>query len=102
MMVVPSLVFCMLCFTHQGKNVTIDQLDFCSLNLQTHPSSNIPLVENSTYSNIAIGLLKDSSMMATFPSLSPPFKPSISSINMITTIDQSFLDPWIVPSPTEI
>ena len=102
MMTMDSSVFRLLSFPHQGKIITIDQLDFCTPELHTCLSSNIPLVDNSTYSNIGIGLLKYSSMMGSFPNLSPPLKLSISSINMITIVEQSFSEPWIVPSPIEI
>ena len=57
------------------------------------------------YENIDVGLLKDSTLMGTFPipppDIPPPF---VASINMISTIvhetPESY-DPWVVPSPDD-
>jgi hypothetical protein len=102
MRVVASTLFCVVHFPHQGKVVTFDQLSF--FNSDTH-TGNVSFIAKTPpgYENIGVGLLKDSSLMVTFPIPLPdvPRLP-ISSINMISTsihkIPASH-DPWIVPEP---
>jgi hypothetical protein len=56
------------------------------------------------YESVGVGLLKDSSLMGTFPTPLPPTAHHISTINMISTMPYQSLessDPWIVPSPME-
>jgi hypothetical protein len=57
------------------------------------------------YENVSVGLLKDSSLMGTFP-IPPPDVPhsSVASINMISTVPHELptsQDPWIVPDPRD-
>jgi hypothetical protein len=58
---------------------------------------------SSGYANVGVGLLKDSSLMGTFPIPSPDVPcPLVSSINMISTVPHELPvshDPWIVPDP---
>jgi hypothetical protein len=96
-----STLFHVLHFPHQGKFVTVDQLAFFNSDSRT---SNVPFIAKMPlgYENVDMGLLKDSSLMGTFPipppDIPPPF---ITIINMISTIvgeiPESY-DPWIVPS----
>jgi hypothetical protein len=54
-----------------------------------------------TYESVGIVLLKDSSLMGTFPTPLPPTTHHISIIDMISTMAYQSLessDPWIVPS----
>jgi hypothetical protein len=55
--------------------VTIDQLDYCTLDARTQTTKNIPFLGESeiTYESVGVGLLKDSSLMGTFPT--PLFQP---------------------------
>jgi hypothetical protein len=101
MRVVVSTLFCVLRFPHQGKVVTVDQLAF--FNADTR-AGNVPFIENTPpgYENVGVGLLKDSSLMGTFPIPPPPNipSPSVASINMISTVPRELpvsVDPWIVP-----
>jgi hypothetical protein len=86
MHVVVSTLFRVVCFPHQGKVVTIDQLAF--FNSDTH-TSNVLFIARTPpgYENIGVGLLKDSSLMGNFP-IPPPNVPcpSVASINMISTV----------------
>jgi hypothetical protein len=75
MTVVASSVFLCVQFPHQGKIVTVDQLDFCT------PDARMPAITNNipflgdhpvTYESVGVGLLKDSSLMGTFPTPLPP------------------------------
>jgi hypothetical protein len=55
------------------------------------------------YENVGVGLLKDSSLMGTFPIPLPDVpRSSVASINMISTSIHGTLashDPWMVPNP---
>jgi hypothetical protein len=100
---VMSTLFRVLRFPHQGKVVTVDQLAF--FNTDTH-TGNVPFIANTPpgYENVGVGLLKDSSLMGTFPIPPPPNIPSplVASINMISTMPCELpisADPWIVPDP---
>jgi hypothetical protein len=99
---VVSTLFCITHFPHHGKVITIDQLAF--FNSDTH-TSNVPFIAKTPpgYKNVGVGLLKDSTLMGTFPIPPPDIPPHlVASINMISTFvcesPESF-DPWIVPEP---
>jgi hypothetical protein len=106
MTVVASSVFRCVQFPHQGKIVTIDQLDFCTPDARAPVTNNIPFLGDHPvmYESIGVGLLKYSSLMGTFPTPLPPTTHHIATINMISTMAYQSLessDPWIVPSPME-
>ena len=44
---VASLVFCTLQFPHQGQIVTIEQLDYCTMDIRNHVTNNVPFLINS-------------------------------------------------------
>jgi hypothetical protein len=103
MRVVVSTHFCVVRFPHQGKIVTVDQLAFFNSDTCTGNMSFIAKTPPG-YENVGVGLLKDSSLMGTFPIPPPPDIPcpSIASINMISTVPHEFpvsANPWIVPDP---
>jgi hypothetical protein len=60
MTIVASSVFRMLQFPHQGKIVTIDQLNYCIPDSNTHNIDNVLLVGDSqlSYESVGVGLLK--------------------------------------------
>jgi hypothetical protein len=100
---VVSTLFCVVRFPHQGKVVTVDQLAF--FNADTHVG-NVPFIAKTPlgYENVGVGLLKDSSLMGTFPIPPPPDipHPFIASVNMISAVPHELpvsVDPWIVPDP---
>jgi hypothetical protein len=106
MTVIALLVFRCVQFPHQGKIVTVDQLDFCMTDSRAPATNNIPFLGDHkiTYENIGVGLLKDSSLMGTFPTPLPPTTHHIAIIDMISTTTYQSLgssDPWIVPHPLE-
>jgi hypothetical protein len=95
-----STLFRVVRFPHQEKVITVDQLAF--FNSDTC-SGNVPFITKTPpgYENVSVGLLKDSSLMGTFP-IPPPDVPcsSIASINMISNPIHELPvshDPWIVP-----
>jgi hypothetical protein len=99
-----STLFHVVHFPHQRKVVTIDQLAFFNSDTRT---SNVPFIAKTPpgYENISVGLLKDSSLMGTFP-IPPPDVPcsSVASINMISTSIHELPvshDPWIVTDPRD-
>jgi hypothetical protein len=100
MRAVVSTLFRVIRFPHQGIFFTVDQLTL--FNFDSH-TSNVPFIEKThpNYENVSVGILKDSSLMGTFP-IPPPDIPTpfLASIKMISTtvgeIPNSY-DPWIVP-----
>jgi hypothetical protein len=102
MRAVVSTLFRVVCFPHQGKVITIDQLAFFNYDSRT---SNVPFISKTPpgYENVFVGLLKYSTLMGTFPipppDIPPPF---VASINMISTFvceTPTSYDPSIVPDP---
>jgi len=90
---VVSSLFHVICFPHEGKIVTINQLAFFSSNSS---NGNVPYVGNTNipYESVWVGIFKDSSLMGKF-SLPPPH---VTSINMISTSS----DPWIILTPDQV
>jgi hypothetical protein len=69
-------------------------------------TNNIPFLGDHkiTYESIGVGLLKDSSLMGTFPTPLPPTTHHIATVDMISTAAYQYLessDPQIVPYPLE-
>jgi hypothetical protein len=101
MIVVVSTLFRVVHFPHQGKVITINQLAFFNLDTRT---GNIPFITKPPprYENVGVGLLKDSSLMGTFPIPIPNVpNPSVASINMISTRTPMSHDTWMVPNPSD-
>jgi hypothetical protein len=103
MRAVVSTLFFVLRFRHQGRVVTVDQIVFFNADTRT---GNVPFIANTPpdYENVGVSILKDSSLMGTFPIPPPPDipRPSAASINMISIVPRELLvsaDPWIVPDP---
>jgi hypothetical protein len=103
MSVIVSTLFHVLCFPHQGKIVTVDQLAYFNSDSRI---GSVPFIEKtpSSYEDVGVGLLKDSSMMGNFPLPPPDIPPTVTQVNMISTDTSKSLDsydPWVVPSPSE-
>jgi hypothetical protein len=102
MCTVVSTLFRVVRFPHQEKVVTVDQLVF--FNSDTH-TGNVPFIAKTPpgYENVGVGLLKDFSLMGTFPIPSPDVpRPLVVSINMISTVPHELPashEPWIVHDP---
>jgi hypothetical protein len=82
---VVSTLFHVLHFPHQGKVVIVDQLAF--FNSDSH-TNNVPFILKTPpgYENVSVGLLKDSTLMGTFPIPPPDIPPPFfTSTNMIST-----------------
>ena len=98
---VASTIYRLVHFPHQGKIVSIDQLDYCSPNVRFDATANIPLVNSHVVPElIGAGLFKDPCLMGVFP---PPVPDAfVAPINMIFSVGTFMSDPWILPSPTEV
>jgi hypothetical protein len=97
-----STLFRVVCFPHQGKVITVNQLAFFNSDSRT---SNVPFISKTPpdYENVGVGLLKDSTLMGTFPipppNIPPPFVALINMISIFVSENPESYDPWIVPSP---
>jgi hypothetical protein len=60
MKVVASIFFHVVRFPHQGKIVTIDQLDYCTPDLCANPSTYVPFASESSrgYESVGVGMFK--------------------------------------------
>jgi hypothetical protein len=98
MKVVASTVFRFLSFPHQGKIITVNQLDFCMPNLRTQANSSMPLINDSisTTQSIGTGLFKHPCLMGVFP-LPAPDLFIVAPVYMISLGGAD--DPRRVPSP---
>jgi hypothetical protein len=81
-------------------------LDFCTTDAHTPTTNNIPFLGDHkiTYESIGVGLLKDSSLMGTFPTPLPPTAHHIATVDMISTVtyqSSKSSDSWIVTRPLE-
>jgi hypothetical protein len=106
MTVVASSIFRCVQFPHQGKIVTVDQLDFYTTDAHAPATNNIPFLGDHkiTYESIGVGLLKYSSLMGTFPTPLPLTTHHIATVDMIWTVAYQSLessDSWILPCPLE-
>jgi hypothetical protein len=70
------------------KNCHYRQLDYCTPDARTPSINNTPFLGDSriTYESIGVGILKDSSLMGTFPAPLLPTTQHISIINMNSTM----------------
>ena len=85
---IASLFFFTLQFPHQGKIVTIDQLDYCTLDIHNHGANNVTFFKASklSYESLGVEILKYSSLMGNFPLSSPNSPLQASATNTILTL----------------
>jgi len=88
MLAIASAVFRKMCFPHEGKIVTIDQLTYYEPSSLTSPKSIISSMSDKYYStpltSVSPKVYKDSSLLGSFPGPPPPnFKPSSLSVCML-------------------
>ena len=102
MRVVSSTIYQLVCFPHQGKIISINQLDYCTLNLWFNSTTNIPLVSNSYQVPKLVGesLFKDPCLMGVFL---PPIPDTIVTlINMISSVGTHLGEPWVIQNLSEV
>lgn len=104
--VVIFYLFYVMCFHHLWKFVTIDSLDYCTLDLRTNANTNVSFYSDSPrgYVSVNVGLFKDSYLLGTFP---PPLLNigPMEPIYMISCIGHFSLtsyDHWITPHNLEV
>jgi hypothetical protein len=66
-----STVFCVLRFPHQGKIITVDQLDYLTPYLHNVVTNDVYFLICSSLESVWVGLLKDSLLMGVFPLPTP-------------------------------
>ena len=88
-------------FLHEGKLVTVDQLNFTQKGCMETNESIVPLVDQVKLASESLGAGMYASLMGTFDFLAPiNYLGSTSVGNSIATVvDRT--DPWILPSHHE-
>ena len=106
MTTVVSFVFRTLCFTHERKIVTIEQLSFAHTSPNASVGPSVPVIENSWQETEDVGVKMYSSLMGSFDFMAPIHHihaiSSRSSLSMrfVPFRTSYFNDPWTIPSPT--
>jgi hypothetical protein len=101
-----SSIFHTLCFPHEGKIVTIDQLSFAHVSPSASVGPSIPMINNSQQETEDVGVEMYSSLMGSFDFMAPIHhihaisSESSSSMRFIPFCTLYFNDPWTLPSPT--
>jgi hypothetical protein len=106
MVVIVSSIFRTLCFPHQGKIVTVDQLSFAYSSPNAYVGPSIPVIDNSQPTIENIGVRMYSSLMGTFD-FSAPIHHVYAMSSRSALVGRSIpfrtsyiSDPWTLPSPT--
>lgn len=102
MVVMVSSFFRMFMFPHKGKIMKVDELSYYTSD--PNSSGSIPFFGKSitTYEDVGVGLLKDSSLMQTFTFPLLNLLHNVVEVNMITSSTFESSDPWKVPSKSEL
>ncbi len=74
MTAVVSMIFCVICFPHEGNIFTIEQVNFDKCDSTTTSGPNILMIENSVAAETSMGVGMYPSLMGTFhlPAPVPP------------------------------
>jgi hypothetical protein len=106
---VVATVFRVLCFLHEGRIVTIDQLSFSHPN-PSSGASTVPMIDNLQPGTINLGVSLFPSLMGTFDYPSPsndvkfisvvPDQPRDAIFQVSSFKTSYFHDPWTLPSPS--
>ena len=97
MCAIPSSIFCVLVFPHEGKLVNVDQLTFTQKGRLETTKSTIPLIDDSRLENESLGSRMYTSLMGTFDMSAPINHLGSTSVgkNISTIVDRT--DPWVLP-----
>ena len=101
MSAIASTVFWVVVFPHEGKLVTVDQLDFTrKCHLESNESA-VPLVDQVKPTAQSLGDGMYASLMGTFdlPSLVNYIDSTSVGKPIATVVDRT--DPWVLPTPHE-
>jgi hypothetical protein len=100
-----SSIFHTLCFPHEGKIVTIDQLSFVHAIPNASVGPSVPVIDNSRKAVKDVGVEMYSSLMGSFDFMAPIHHiHAISSryslsMRYVPFRTSYFNDPWTLPSP---
>ena len=104
MQVVTSSLFCIVCFPHNGKIVTIDQMTFKNPPIIASSEASVLKVEHSQPATGSVGVGMYPSLMGTFSCLAPvlmigsSFYGASTSMRSVPFHTSHMGDPWILPS----
>lgn len=106
MKAIASTSFQVIYSPHQGKIISIDQLDYYTPNLCTNQNTNVPLISDSCAFIESVGevMFKGPFLMGLFPMPSPSTT-NVALVNMISYVTNIFIgsyDLWVVPNPSEV
>ena len=101
MSAIASVVLRVVVFPHEGKLVTIDQLDFTRKGCLESNESAMPLVDQVKPVAQSLGAGMYTSLMGTFDLPAPVNYIGSTSVgrSIATVVDRT--DPWVLPSPHE-
>ena len=94
----------MVCFTFNGKIITINQTSFCNPSVNASLGASILIIDNSQPTTGSVGVGMYPSLMGTFSFLAlvlmirSSFGGSLSSLNSVSFHTTHMEDPWILPS----
>jgi hypothetical protein len=106
MIVVVSSFFRTLCFPHDEKFMTVDQLSFAYASPNASVGLSIPMVENSQSTTENISVRMYSSLMGTFEFMAPIHHVYAMSSRLVSSKRyvhfrmSYFNNPWTLPSST--
>ena len=96
----------MVCFSFNGKIVTIDQNSFQNPSVNASSGASIPIIDHSQPATGSVGVGMYPSLMGTFSCPAPivmigsSFDGASSSLNSVSFRTNHMEDPWIIPSPS--
>ena len=101
MPVVASVVFRVVVFPHEGKLVTVDQLDFTRKGRLESKDSTVPLVDQAKPAAQSLGAGMYSSLMGTFDIPAPVLYIGSTTVgkSIDSVVDRT--DPWVLPTPQD-
>ena len=101
MTVVASVVLRVMVFTHEGKLVTVDQLDFTRKGRLEYKESTVPLVDQVKPAAQSLGVGMYTSLMGTFDFPTPVNYIGSTTMGKSTASVVDRTDPWVLPTPHE-
>ena len=101
MSAIVSAIFRVVFFPHEGKLVTVDQLNFTQKGCMESNESTVPLVDQLKHATESLGYGMYTSLMGTFDLLALVNYIGSTSVgkSIATVVDRT--DPWVLPTPHE-
>ena len=104
MQAIASSVFHVVCFPHNGKIVTIDQMTFKNSPVTTSSGTSVPVVEHSQPATRSVGVGMYPSLMGSFSCpasilmIGSCFDKALTSMTSMSFCMTHMGDPWILPT----